>query len=63
MSSQEEEAEAEAGDRPLFSVFFVLNNHAVLRRETKKNYSVLTSRSIAPTSDRRERRYGMVAGL
>ena len=43
MSSQEEEAEAEAGDEPpiIFgretrtAVFFVLNNHAVLRRETK----------------------------
>ena len=43
MSSQEkEEEEAEADDRPIIfgggtrtSVFFVLDNHAVLRRETK----------------------------
>ena len=45
MSSQEAEAEAEAeaeDDPPIFfgrgtrtAVFFVLDNHAVLRRETK----------------------------
>ena len=54
MSSQE--AEEEADDPPIIfgrgtrtAVFFVLDNHAVLRRETKRNYSVLTSRSIAAT--------------
>ena len=43
MSSQEEE-EAEADDPPIIfgrgtraAVFFVLDNHAVLRRETKTN--------------------------
>ena len=56
MSSQEAEEE-EADDPPIIfgrgtrtAVFFVLDNHAVLRRETKTNYSVLTSRSIAATS-------------
>ena len=53
----EAEAEAEADDPPIIfgrgtrtAVFFVLDNHAVLRRETKRNYSVLTSRLIASTS-------------
>ena len=63
MSSQEAEAE----DPPIIfergtktAVFFVLDNHAVLRRETKTNYSVLTSISISAKvrrSDRREQSY------
>ena len=56
MSSQKE-AEAEAGDDPPINfgrgtrtaVFFVLDNHAVLRRETKTKILSFDSRSIAAT--------------
>ena len=48
MSCQEEEAEAEEDDPPIIfgrrtriAVFFVLDNHAVLRRETKTKLLIL----------------------
>ena len=73
MSSQEAE---EADDPPIIfgrgtrtAVFFVLDNHAVLRRETKTKllsfdfYKLDRLPQQVRRSDRRERSYGRVAGF
>ena len=75
MNSQEEAEEAEAEDDPpiIFgrgtwtAVFFVLDNHAVLRHETKTKLLSFGLLDRLPQqvrrSDRRERSYGRVAGF